>query len=69
VKIWHAFLDSLDERGLLDWDEVFVDASFSPAKKGGTESAKRRGKGYKVAGGGGWSGSSTRMPDRKCFAC
>jgi|ADGO01.1.fsa_nt_gi transposase len=40
VKIWHAFLDSLDEQGLLDWDEVFVDASFSPAKKGATESAK-----------------------------
>lgn len=43
VKIWQAFLDTLDERGLLDWDEVFVDASFSPAKKGGTESAKRSG--------------------------
>jgi transposase len=43
VKIWHAFLDTLDEKGLLDWDEVFVDASFSPAKKGGTESAKRSG--------------------------
>lgn len=40
VKIWHAFLDALDERGLLDWDEVFVDASFSPAKKGGTASEK-----------------------------
>ena len=43
VKIWHSFLDTLDEQGLLDWDEVFVDASFSPAKKGGTESAKRSG--------------------------
>ena len=43
VKIWQAFLDTLDEQGLLDWDEVFVDASFSPAKKGGTESAKRSG--------------------------
>jgi transposase len=40
VEIWHAFLDTLDERGLLDWDEVFVDASFSPAKKGAKESAK-----------------------------
>jgi hypothetical protein len=38
VTIWHAFLDTLDERGLLDWDEVFVDASFSPAKKGATAS-------------------------------
>jgi hypothetical protein len=41
VKIWQAFLDTLDEQGLLDWDEVFVDASFSPAKKGGTESAMK----------------------------
>ena len=40
VKIWRAFLDTLEERGLLDWDEVFVDASFSPAKKGANESAK-----------------------------
>ena len=43
VRIWHAFLDTLDERGLLDWDEVFVDASFSPAKKGATESVKPSG--------------------------
>ena len=43
VKIWHSFLDTLDEQGLLDWDEVFVDASFSPAKKGATESAKPSG--------------------------
>jgi transposase len=40
VQIWQAFLDTLDKRGLLDWDEVFVDASFSPAKKGAKESAK-----------------------------
>ena len=43
VKIWHGFLDTLDEQGLLDWDEVFVDASFSPAKKGATESEKPSG--------------------------
>jgi transposase len=41
VKIWQAFLDTLDERGLLNWDEVFVDASFSPAKKGAKKLAKR----------------------------
>ncbi len=38
--IWHAFLDTLDERGLLDWDETFVDGTFAPAKKGATKSAK-----------------------------
>jgi transposase len=40
LAIWQAFLDSLNEQGLLDWDEVFVDASFSPAKKGVTASEK-----------------------------
>jgi transposase len=40
VEIWQAVLDTLDQRGLLDWDEVFVDASFSPAKKGAKKSAK-----------------------------
>jgi transposase len=39
--IWTAFLDELDDRKLLDWDEVFVDGTFSPAKKGGSESGKR----------------------------
>jgi transposase len=39
-EIWRAFLDTLDERGLIDWDEVFVEGTFSPAKKGGTESEK-----------------------------
>ena len=52
IKVWHSFLDTLDEQGLLDWDEVFVDASFSPAKKGATESAKRSGE--KVQSGWWW---------------
>jgi hypothetical protein len=43
VRIWQAFLDTLDEQGLLDWDEVFVDGSFSPAKKGATASEKPSG--------------------------
>jgi transposase len=38
--IWTAFLDELDDQRLLDWDEVFVDGTFSPAKKGGAASAK-----------------------------
>lgn len=39
-KMWSAFLDELDDRGLLDWNEPFVDGTFSPAKKRGIESAK-----------------------------
>ncbi len=34
IEMWHAFIDELDERGHLDWQEVFVDGSFAPAKKG-----------------------------------
>jgi len=33
--VWHALLDQLDGQGLLDWEEVFVDGTFAPAKKGG----------------------------------
>jgi transposase len=40
VEMWHAFIDELDERGHLDWQEVFVDGSFAPAKKGVPRSEK-----------------------------
>jgi len=40
VRIWQAFLDTLNEQGLLDWEEVFVDGTFSPAKKGAPASEK-----------------------------
>ena len=40
VTIWHAFLDELDEKGLINWEQIFVDASFSPAKKGATTWAR-----------------------------
>jgi hypothetical protein len=42
-NMWRAFLSDLDHRGILDWDEVFVDASFFPAKKGARESGKPSG--------------------------
>jgi len=41
--IWRAFLDELDEQGLLQWDEVFADGTFAPAKKGGATSARPSG--------------------------
>lgn len=33
--IFESFLKTLDDLGILDWKEVFIDATFSPAKKGG----------------------------------
>jgi transposase len=52
VEIWDAFLDALDEQGLLTWEEIFVDGSFSPARRGATMWEKPNRKGYKVDGGG-----------------
>ena len=40
LKAWWALLAVLDERQALDWEECFTDASFSPAKKGATQSAE-----------------------------
>ena len=42
-NMWRAFLADLDHRGILDWDEVFVDASFFPAKKGVQRSERPKG--------------------------
>lgn len=40
VELWHTLIDELDEQGLMDWEEVFLDGSFAPAKKGVPTSAK-----------------------------
>ena len=40
--MWRAFLSELDEEGVLDWEESFVDATFIPAKKGARPSRKQR---------------------------
>ena len=33
-RLWRAFLGQLDQRGLLQWDECFLDGTFAPAKGG-----------------------------------
>ena len=43
LNIWRAYLSKLDERGRLKWENVFMDASFVPAKKGAPQSASPRG--------------------------
>jgi len=42
-EMWRAFLSELDDAGILDWEESFVDATFIPAKKGARQSEKPRG--------------------------
>lgn len=40
-KIWRELLRDIDAKGLLEWEECFIDASFAPAKKGVSRSASR----------------------------
>src|SRR5271167_1061663 len=39
-KAWRQLLRQLDQRGRIDWNEAFVDATFLQAKKGARQSAK-----------------------------
>jgi transposase len=55
--IWRAFLGELDQRGLLDWEECFIDGTFAPAKKGDLVSAKHQ----RVRGQSYWYWSSARV--------
>jgi transposase len=34
LEIWHAFIDELNEQGRMSWDELFIEGSLAPAKKG-----------------------------------
>lgn len=40
LDAWRALLGTLDQRGLLRWEETFMDGSFAPAKKGALRSEK-----------------------------
>jgi transposase len=40
LSAWRTLLDTLDTKGLLRWDEAFLDGSFAPAKKGAKQLAK-----------------------------
>ena len=53
LDVWRKFLSMLDAKGLLDWEEAFIDGSFAPAKKGALASAKP--KRAKVQSGWWWS--------------
>jgi transposase len=40
LEAWQKLLSLLDQRHLLDWEEAFLDAPFTTAKKGAPQSAK-----------------------------
>jgi transposase len=42
IRAWHTYLDNLNAAQRLDWEEIFADGSFAPAKKGATESERPR---------------------------
>lgn len=42
LNLWRAFLDQLNERQQLRWNECFIDGTFVTAKKGVNWSGKRR---------------------------
>lgn len=41
LLVWQKPLGMMDERGLLDWEEAFLDATFVSAKKGALPSERR----------------------------
>lgn len=58
-----TLLESHDEQGLFDWEEVFIDGAFDPQKRGLRRRKDQIRKRYEAGAGGGWSGCSDRMPD------
>lgn len=57
LDLWRAFLGELDQRGLLGWEECFIDGTFAPAKKGELVSARHAA----VRGRSSWYWSSARV--------
>ena len=57
LSAWRALLGALDQEGLLQWDEAFLDGSFAPAKKGALPSAKPNG----ATGRSGWYWSTVKV--------
>ena len=39
-EVWRVFLRQLDDKGMLEWQECFIDATFMPAKRGASPSAR-----------------------------
>jgi len=71
LRVWRGFLAELDAKGRVDWEEVFIDASCAPAKKGGSRSGRlnaareRSGWWWSTARVFHWEAPSSRRPRRK----
>ncbi|WP_444882807.1 transposase [Microbulbifer sp. PSTR4-B] len=53
LQAWRRFLELLDQQSLLNWEEVFSDGRFVPAKKGASKPGKSSG--ARVQSGWWWS--------------
>ena len=62
LEVWRSFLAQLDQKGTLEWQESFLDASFAPAKGGRCRGRNQAGQGHEVDGGGRRPGSSSGKP-------
>ena len=62
LRAWRKLLGQMDQRGLLDWEEAFLDATFVTAKKGAPESA--RPVGGKVRSAWWWSPAAAFLSER-----
>lgn len=62
LDLWRAFLNQLDEEGMISWNECFVDGTFILAKKRGAGVGKtKRGKGTKLMAGALWAEQMARV--------
>jgi transposase len=57
LNLWRTYLGELDLRGRLHWENVFLDGTFAPAKKGAPPSAKPSGARVRSA----WRWSAARV--------
>src|SRR5580698_3181282 len=63
LNAWRTLLGTLDERGLLKWDETFLDGSFAPANEGAPQSARPSG----ARGRSGWYRPVGRWPSAQAL--
>ena len=64
--IWQTMLGELDAKGRLEWEEVFMDGSFAPAKGGRRGGENQAGQGFQVDGCGRRQGDTSRRPRCIC---
>ena len=68
LEAWRKLLSMLDQRGLLHWQETFMDGSFAPAKRGLRRRSHQARQGDEVDGTGRWPRYSSGSTPGVCLA-